>query len=156
MHCAQGHRHLVLGVCLSLLHVQADEMRVRLQQGMVWMAMALMVSARLWLGGVVGAHRDKDLMRRLADRVRNCARTGALTAAVDGPAASVNAFQGARTWRPGRPPDARTWRPGNRSSSARWSSSTSAVAWWAWCAAWCRAPKRSWMSCWLRRAGVRP
>ena len=140
-----------------MLHVQADEMRVRLQQGMVWMAMALMVSARLWLGGVVGAHRDKDLMRRLADRVRNCARTGALPAAVDGPAASVNAFRCAlRRKAPWKVPDARTWRPGNRSSSARRSSGTSAVAWRAWCAAWCRATKRSWMSGWPRRAGVRP
>jgi len=72
VHCAQGHRHLVLGACLSLLHAQADEMRVRMQKGMGWMAMALMVSARLWLGGVVSAHRDKSLMRRLADE---CLRT---------------------------------------------------------------------------------
>ena len=76
-----------------MLHVKADEMRARMQKGMGWMAMALMVSARLWLGGVVGAHWDKDLMRRLADRVRNCARTGALPVAVDVPAASVNAFR---------------------------------------------------------------
>jgi hypothetical protein len=93
VHCAQGHRHPVLGACLSLLHVQADEMRARMQKGMVWMAMALMVSARLWLGGVVSAHRDKDLMRRLADRGRACARPGALPVAVDVPAASVNAFR---------------------------------------------------------------
>ena len=157
VHCAQGHRHPVLGACLSLLHVQADEMRARMQKGMVWMAMALMVSARLWLGGVVSTHRDKDLMRRLADRGRACARPGALPVAVDVPAASVNAFRCAlRRKAPWKVPDARTWRPGNRSSSSRRSSSTSAVVWGAWCAAWCRATKRSWMSCWPRRAGVRP
>ena len=55
--------------------------------------MALMVSTRLWLGGVVSAHRDKGLMRRLADRVRACARPGALLVAVDGLAASVHAFR---------------------------------------------------------------
>jgi hypothetical protein len=33
VHGAQVHRHLVLGACLSLLHVQADEMRVRMQPG---------------------------------------------------------------------------------------------------------------------------
>jgi PP-loop superfamily ATP-utilizing enzyme len=68
VHGAQGHRHLVLGACWSLRHGHADEMRVRVQQGMVghademrvrmqkgmvWMAMALMVSTRLWLGGHV-------------------------------------------------------------------------------------------------------
>ena len=130
VHCAQGHRHPVLGACLSLLHAQADEMRVRMQKGMGWMAMALMVSARLWLGGVVSAHRDKSLMRRLADRGRACARPGALPVAVDVPAASVNAFRCAlRRKAPWKVPDARTWRPGNKSSSARRSSSTGAVAW---------------------------
>ena len=93
VHCEQVHRHLVLGACLPLLHVQADEMRVRVQTGMVWMAMALMVRTRRWLGGVVGAHRDKGLIRQLADKVRACARPGALLVAVDGLAASVNAFR---------------------------------------------------------------
>jgi hypothetical protein len=93
VHGAQVHRHLVLGACWSLLHGHADEMRVRMQKGMVWMAMALMVSTRLWLGGVVSAQRDTGLMRRLADRVRACARPGALLVAVDGLAASVHAFR---------------------------------------------------------------
>jgi transposase-like protein len=93
VHGEQVHRHLVLGACWSLLHGHADEMRVRMQKGMVWMAMALMVSTRLWLGGVVSAHRDKGLIRQLADRVRACARPGALLVAVDGLAASVNAFR---------------------------------------------------------------
>ena len=74
VHGAQVHRHLVLGACWSLRHGHADEMRVRVQQGMVWMAMALMVSPRLWLGGVVSAHRDKGLIRPLADRGRAGAR----------------------------------------------------------------------------------
>ena len=93
VHGAQVHRHLVLGACWSLLHGHADEMRVRLQQGMVWMAMALMVSTRLWLGGVVSAQRDTGRMRPRADRVRACARPGALLGAVDGLAASVTAFR---------------------------------------------------------------
>ena len=93
VHGAQVHRHLVLGACWSLRHGHADEMRVRMQQGMVWMAMALMVSTRLWLGGVVSAQRDTGLIRPLADRVRACARLGALLVAVDGLAASVNAFR---------------------------------------------------------------
>jgi hypothetical protein len=93
VHGAQVHRHLVLGACWSLLHVQADAMRVRVQTGMVWMAMALMVSTRLWVGGVVSAQRDTGLIRQRADRVRACARPGALLGAVDGLAASVHAFR---------------------------------------------------------------
>jgi len=93
VHGAQVHRHLVLGACWSLRHGQADEMRVRVQQGMVWMAMALRVRTRLWLGGVVSAQRDKGRMRQRADRVRACARPGALLVAVDGLAAYVNAFR---------------------------------------------------------------
>jgi len=93
VHGAQGHRHLVLGACWSLRHGHADEMRVRVQKGMVWMAMALMVSTRLWVGGVVSAHQDTGLIRQRADRVRACARPGALLVAVDGLAADVHAFR---------------------------------------------------------------
>jgi len=93
VHGAQGHRHLVLGACWSLRHGHADAMRVRVQKGMVWMAMALMVSTRRWVGGVVSAQRDTGLIRQRADRVRACARPGALLVAVDGLAADVHAFR---------------------------------------------------------------
>ena len=39
-----------------------------------------MVKARLWLGG--SAHRDKALIRQLADMVRACALPGPLLLAV--------------------------------------------------------------------------
>lgn len=93
VHGAQVHRHLVLGACWFLRHGHADAMRVRVQQGMGWMAMALMVRTRLWVGGVVSAQRDTGRMRQRADRVRACARSGALRVAVDGLAASVTAFR---------------------------------------------------------------
>ncbi len=41
--------------------VQADEIKVKTQQGTVWMALGLMVSTR-WLGGVVSGKRDKALI----------------------------------------------------------------------------------------------
>jgi hypothetical protein len=44
--------HLVEQPC-DLGHVQADELRVKKQGGIVWMAMAMMVKTRLWLGGEV-------------------------------------------------------------------------------------------------------
>jgi len=108
VHCERVHQHLIQGAQLDLEHVQADEMRVRIQGGIVWLAMAIMVGTRLWLGGVLSAHRDKALIRQLADMVRACARPGALLVAVDGLAAYVTAFR--RAFRdkvagkgPGRP-----------------------------------------------------
>jgi len=48
-HCEQIHEHLVLKArCLA--HVQADELRVKAQGSIVWLAMAIMVPTRLWLG----------------------------------------------------------------------------------------------------------
>ena len=41
----------------DLGQVQADELRVK-QSGIVWMALAMMVKTRLWLGGEVSAQQD--------------------------------------------------------------------------------------------------
>src|SRR5262249_6229094 len=57
----------------DLGQVQADELRVRKQGGIVWMALAMMVKTRLWLGGEVSEQRDMTLIRRLIERVRRCA-----------------------------------------------------------------------------------
>jgi hypothetical protein len=46
---------------------------VKTQGGIVWMAMAVMVSTRLWLGGAISPSRDTRLIRRLVDLVRACA-----------------------------------------------------------------------------------
>src|ERR1700694_2895928 len=55
--CAQLHQHLVCQP-RDLGAVQADEIRVRQQGRIVWLAMALMVTTRLWLGGVISPCRD--------------------------------------------------------------------------------------------------
>jgi transposase-like protein len=57
----------------ALGQVQADEIRVKKQGGIVWMALAMMVCTRLWLGGEVREQRDMPLIRRLIERVRRCA-----------------------------------------------------------------------------------
>ncbi len=57
----------------DLQHVQADEIRVKTQTGVRWMALALMVSTRLWLGGTVSRQRDAALILRLADLLWRCA-----------------------------------------------------------------------------------
>src|SRR5262249_25251235 len=49
----------------DLGQVQADELRVKKQGGIVWMALAMMVKTRLWLGGEGSAQRDLPLIRRL-------------------------------------------------------------------------------------------
>jgi transposase-like protein len=71
-HCERIHEHLVLKP-RDLEHVQADELRVKTQGGIVWMAMAVMVSSRLWLGGAISPRRDTALIRRLVALVRACA-----------------------------------------------------------------------------------
>jgi hypothetical protein len=58
----------------DLGQVQADEIRVKKQGGMVWMALAMMVKTRLWLAGEVSEQRDMTLIRRLIQRVRRWAR----------------------------------------------------------------------------------
>ena len=92
-HCRGVHEHLVAAQRLDLQQVQADEIRVKTQTGMVWMALAIMVSTRLWLGGVVSAQRDLDLIQALANQVRQMARCRPLLLAVDGLASYVTAFQ---------------------------------------------------------------
>ena len=52
----------------DLGQVQADEIRVKKQGGIVWMALAMMVRTRLWLAGEVSEHRDMTLIRGLIER----------------------------------------------------------------------------------------
>ena len=54
---------------LDLVHVQADEIRIKGRSMIAWMGLALMVSTRLWLGGAVSLTRDK----RLADQLLRAA-----------------------------------------------------------------------------------
>ena len=97
-HCQQVHEHFMEKMTLDLGQVQADEIKVKKQRGSVWMALALMVSTRLWLGGVVGANRDKWLIRELAGQVRQWALCRPLLLApvpglaVDGFSAYLKAF----------------------------------------------------------------
>ncbi len=60
-HCQQVHQAVVQQGQLDLQHVQADEIRVKGSQMIAWMGLAMMVSTRLWLGGVVSLTRDRHL-----------------------------------------------------------------------------------------------
>ncbi len=55
------HQAVVEQEHLDLVHVQADAIRVKARGMVAWMGLSIMVSTRLWLGGVV-----KGLCRLLA------------------------------------------------------------------------------------------
>ena len=68
--CRRVHEDLVEAGNVELSQVQADELRVRVVGGIMWLASALEVRSRLWLGGVVRAHRDRRLIRALLWRIK--------------------------------------------------------------------------------------
>ena len=92
-HCHQIHEHIVGTRPLDLQQVQADEIKVKLQGKTVWMALAMMVSTRLWVGGVISLRRDKALIQALVAQVRQVALCRPLLVAVDGLSSYVSAFQ---------------------------------------------------------------
>src|SRR3989442_2028950 len=71
-HCERVHHARVEQGQLDLMHVQADEIRVKGRKMIVWMGLAVMVSTRLWLAGVVSPTRDTQLADRLMQQVRRC------------------------------------------------------------------------------------
>ena len=91
-HCKQIHEHLVQQP-RDLGQVQADEIQVKHQGGIAWLAMALQVSTRLWLGGVVSACRDGNLITHLIEQVRRCALYRPLLFCVDGFSAYVSSIK---------------------------------------------------------------
>ncbi len=87
-HCQQVHHALIEQGQLDLLHVQADEIRVEGRSLIAWMGFSMMVSTRLWLGGVVSARRDTALADRMMAKVRVCCQGAcALLVCTDGWAA---------------------------------------------------------------------
>ena len=50
-HCQQVHEHRVESSQHDLQHGQADEIEVKIQKGTIWMALAIWVPTRLWMGG---------------------------------------------------------------------------------------------------------
>ena len=90
-HHAEALHHEQVVQPRDLGHVQADEVRVKTQCGIVWMAMAMMVSTRLWLGGVLSTRRDQALITRLVHLVAACAIFGPLLVVVDGFSSYVEA-----------------------------------------------------------------
>lgn len=92
-HAQALHEHQVQQGHLDLGHVQADEIWVKCVGRKVWMALALAVPTRLWLGGAVSASRDGALIQGLIERVRAAALVTTLLICVDGLASYVTAVR---------------------------------------------------------------
>jgi len=92
--CQRVHQAIVEQGQLDLIHVQADEIRVKARSMVAWMGLAMMVSTRLWLGGVVSRTRDTSLADRLLQQVRACSQAAcALLVCTDGWAAYPNSIK---------------------------------------------------------------
>lgn len=68
----------------DLKEVQCDELRVKMQARVVWVATAIWTSTRLFLGGEVSISRDRYLITRLIQKVRNSALKLPLLIVTDG------------------------------------------------------------------------
>lgn len=106
-HCQTVHEHLVEQP-RDLQHVQADEIWVKAQGVILWLAMAMQVETRLWLGAAIGARRDQQLLKALLRHVYASALCRPLLFCVDGFSAYVQAIrdvfrESLPSGQPGRP-----------------------------------------------------
>lgn len=92
-HNQKMHEHLVGQSQLELGQVQADEIKVKAKKKSFWMALAMQVSTRLWLGGAISPKRDLNLIQKLANQIRQTALCREMLLAVDGLASYVKAFR---------------------------------------------------------------
>jgi hypothetical protein len=132
--CQRVHEHIVQAGGVLLAQVQADELRVRVVGGVLWLASALSVTSRLWLGGVVQPRRDRGLIRTLLEGVPTCGAFDTLLLCTDGlapyPKQALKVLrEPLRTGKRGRPrlllPDGSDGRSGHqmsRPAEGGWSS----------------------------------
>ena len=86
---------------------QAEDIRLKKQGGIVWLALALRVTTRWWLAGEVREPRDMLVIRRLSERVRACALHRPLLCCPEGLCSALRAMRETcrdpvRTGAPGR------------------------------------------------------
>jgi transposase-like protein len=79
----------------ELVQVQADEIRLKAQGMILWIAMAIAIPTRFWLGAEVSEHRDWSLVHALAEKVKAWSLCRAMLIAFDGFAAYPSAFAAA-------------------------------------------------------------
>jgi transposase-like protein len=82
--CEAVHKQYVENAQLDLQQVQADEIKVKVWGRSLWIGLSMMVSTRLWLGGVISPSRDKAMIATLIGTIRKVALCRPLLIAVDG------------------------------------------------------------------------
>lgn len=78
---------------IDLQQVQVDAIRLKMQRQVLWIAMAMGVGSRLWLGAVCSLKRDRHLARQIITCVYNWACQLPLVIAFDGWSAYVKACE---------------------------------------------------------------
>jgi len=91
-HARRFHQLHVQQGRVDAQHVQADELYVKMVGRRLWLALALAVPTRLWLGGALSRRRDLRLITALVVVVRSCLRSLAILVCVDGLASYIRAF----------------------------------------------------------------
>ena len=87
-HCESVHKEKVEQGLLNLIHVQADEIWIKMRGAVAWVALAIMAPTRLWIAGQVSKTRDRNLIDHLMEQVRrSCKEMAALLICTDGLAA---------------------------------------------------------------------
>lgn len=87
-HCEKVHHSIVEQGNVKSQHIQADEIRAKGRKIIIWIALAMDVTTRLWMAGVVSTSRDRTLIDRLFQHVRACCQfVQALLVCTDGFAA---------------------------------------------------------------------
>ncbi len=107
IHCKRVHMDVVQQGQVKSRHIQADEIRVKGRKMIIWMALAMEVTTRLWLAGVVSQRRDRLLIDRLFEQVRAaCQFLQGLLVCTDGfaayPKSILRAFREKVKKQPGR------------------------------------------------------
>jgi transposase-like protein len=98
-HAQHVHEQWVVQQPRDLRQVQADEIRAKLQHLVVWMAMAMQVPTRLWLGGALSASRDRKLIWGLVQTIRAQALERPILLVTDGLSSYVTAWRRAfKNW----------------------------------------------------------
>jgi len=83
-HSHRMHEATVLQEQQDLHQVQLDEIRHKVQGAVIWVALALVVPTRLWLGVAVSTSRDKALLVKLVRQVKAAALCRPLLICTDG------------------------------------------------------------------------
>lgn len=71
-HAKRIQFHYVCRQVVGLGQVQADELKVKMQGGSVWIATAVIVFSRLFIWGTVSAKRDKRMVATVLTKVKRC------------------------------------------------------------------------------------